>query len=634
MSDDVSKLTAGMKETVTRKKIKMQKRYLVTSMKKLYKKFVESRTYQNPTVAYKTFTRYRPFFVCKPSEVNRDTCLCKQHANVTFKTKKLKQLKLVKSENPHELYLDMTCDKNSVLCMYGKCVKCKTKTIPVAVVTDEEEEVTWQKWDNIVIMKEKTKNGDKVQYNVKVASKINVTKPVKTLIEEVQQDLKMFKIHAFNIKNQNNAYKTVHQNLSDTEAILHVDFSENYSCKLAQEIQTFHFGASRDQATLHTGVLLVKGQKAIPFNSISASRDHNPAAIWAHLQPVLGSLSKDYPNINTIHFFSDGPSTQYRQKKNFYLFSKLFFDMGFQCGTWNFFEASHGKGDPDGVGGALKRAANAEVAHGRDIPDAGTLFSVLKEDSIVKLHLVSQAEIDEVDKDIPRDLKVVPGTRQIHQVTTNSYGQIKYRPLSCFCPENNWLLGKLCYCLMPFKLYTFSNLVSKNHASTNIRASSSKTKASTKKTKSVYSDIYSSSDSEVNEPVEYIDTEDEEIDLDEMICSTDPEANLPILQQPCPGNIRKGIYILVKLVGGERKKTTYQYVAVCQTDLEDDDGEVKVMYLNVAGENATLFKTNESDISYIDYNQIIGVLPSRNIKLKGNRVFYKFPSTIDVYEQG
>lgn len=115
--------------------------------------------------------------------------------------------------------------------------------------------------------------------------------------------------------------------------------------------------------------------------------------------------------------------------------------------------------------------------------------------------------------------------------------------------------------------------------------------------------------------------------------STDPEANLPILQQPCPENIRKGVYVLVKLIGGQRKKT-YPYVAVCQTDLEDDDGEVKVMYLNVTGENATLFKINESVVTYIDYNQIIGVLPIPKIKLKGHRVFYVFPSTIDVYEQG
>ena len=51
---------------------------------------------------------------------------------------------------------------------------------------------------------------------------------------------------------------------------------------------------------------------------------------------------------------------------------------GFKEITWNFFEASHGKGAPDGVGGALKRSADQIVAHGGDIPDAQSLYNKLK----------------------------------------------------------------------------------------------------------------------------------------------------------------------------------------------------------------------------------------------------------------
>lgn len=73
--------------------------------------------------------------------------------------------------------------------------------------------------------------------------------------------------------------------MSDKEAI---HFSENFACKLAEEIQTYHFGASREQARLHSGVLIVKEKEnPIPFSTISASKDHTPAAIWAHLRPIL-----------------------------------------------------------------------------------------------------------------------------------------------------------------------------------------------------------------------------------------------------------------------------------------------------------------------------------------------------------
>ena len=41
--DDVSRLTAGVKQTITRLKVKKQKRIMNDSMKNLYKKFIEEQ---------------------------------------------------------------------------------------------------------------------------------------------------------------------------------------------------------------------------------------------------------------------------------------------------------------------------------------------------------------------------------------------------------------------------------------------------------------------------------------------------------------------------------------------------------------------------------------------------------------
>lgn len=46
------------------------------------------------------------------------------------------------------------------------------------------------------------------------------------------------------------------------------------------------------------------------------------------------------------------------------------FDYGFERMTWSFFEAGHGKGPADGVGGFLKITADIIVAKGQDIADA------------------------------------------------------------------------------------------------------------------------------------------------------------------------------------------------------------------------------------------------------------------------
>ncbi|GBM70842.1 hypothetical protein AVEN_195927-1 [Araneus ventricosus] len=124
---------------------------------------------------------------------------------------------------------------------------------------------------------------------------------------------------------------------------------------------------------LHTSVIYLKDKNSLSFASISPSNEHGPPAIWAHLQPVLELLRKEFPDVDVLYFFPDGPSTQYRQEKNFYLFSKLIFNFGFQAGTWSFFA-----GAVDGIGATLKRCVDQAVAHGTDIPDAETLFYMLE----------------------------------------------------------------------------------------------------------------------------------------------------------------------------------------------------------------------------------------------------------------
>ncbi|KAG8177528.1 hypothetical protein JTE90_023433 [Oedothorax gibbosus] len=95
--------------------------------------------------------------------------------------------------------------------------------------------------------------------------------------------MKDFKRHLFNIKNQNREFETCKENLAGNEAAILVDFSENYFGKLAKEIQSY-FGSSRNQATLHTGIIYVD-KKVISFATVSDSPDHSPAAIWAHSDP-------------------------------------------------------------------------------------------------------------------------------------------------------------------------------------------------------------------------------------------------------------------------------------------------------------------------------------------------------------
>lgn len=97
--------------------------------------------------------------------------------------------------------------------------------------------------------------------------------------------------------------------------------------------------------------------------------------------------------------------------------------------SWNFSEKAHGKGAPDGVGGSIKRSADAFV---HQCPEE--LFSFLeKSSSTVKFKWISEDDILLIDEAVPNALPVVKGTLGIHQITTDSAGKIFHREVSCFC---------------------------------------------------------------------------------------------------------------------------------------------------------------------------------------------------------
>ncbi|VDI81079.1 Hypothetical predicted protein [Mytilus galloprovincialis] len=110
-------------------------------------------------------------------------------------------------------------------------------------------------------------------------------------------------------------------------------------------------------------------------------------------------------------------------------------------GEWNFHESGHGKGVPDGVGGALKRRANDLVLHGKDIMSAKSFVKNFQ-DSAVFVYEVGQQEIDNKAIILSKEtLKPVPGTLKLHQIWYSGYGNILYRDVSCTCVKGSFHAG-------------------------------------------------------------------------------------------------------------------------------------------------------------------------------------------------
>lgn len=82
------------------------------------------------------------------------------------------------------------------------------------------------------------------------------------LVETFATLLQKCRRHLYNIRQQHAFSRALKQNLPANQCVVRVDFTENYACKYSAEVQSVHFGASHQQATLHTGVYHVGGEPA------------------------------------------------------------------------------------------------------------------------------------------------------------------------------------------------------------------------------------------------------------------------------------------------------------------------------------------------------------------------------------
>lgn len=334
-------------------------------------------------------------------------------------------------------------DPKAKVCAYGECSECFLTCHPT-LKTPGDENIRLSQW-----VTEKITKDEKVST---ITVKREITTTEHDLNTDFQERLLHFRHHVFNIKWQFDAYRELRSSLKHKKSLLHIDFSKNYSCKYRKEIQSVHFGGSHKQASLHTGVLYTTGEQVShTFCSISPSRRHDPVTIWTNLDPVLKVVRKRHPQISMLHFFSDGPAMQHRQKGNFFYLSTEPYKCGFKEITWGFFEASHGTGAPDGVGWALKRSADRIVAHGGDIPDAQSLYDKLKSlDTSVELFYVPDRDV-ESKTEVP-SIAAIKGTMRIHQAISLKPGQMKYRDISCLCKREEGVLDCPCFNLQEVTL--------------------------------------------------------------------------------------------------------------------------------------------------------------------------------------
>lgn len=455
--DEISKMCPGKKDYVIRSKIKKQKRILLNNFRKLHQQYL--KTENSYKISFTTFWRHKPFWVVVPKLKDHETCACIKHENMRLIVERAFHSKLINVRRADDFLKEFVCEENNFNCMMGRCLTCKQKKIQFKNEIDHPNK-------NIVIRQWETK---KEQRNIKGESKIirRTVKEEKTLSIMELQNLLISKTtdytkHVFYMRHQQRHLRLQKMNIKPNELILQIDFSENYVSKYTTEIQSVHFGASKRQISLHTGIYYYRQKtnssiRSQCFCSVSDNLDHQSHAVWAHLDGILSELSRTFPDTYKVQFFSDGPTSQYKNRNNIYFFAKRLpeYFNNISEASWNFSESGHGKGPMDGVGGSLKRTADRLVLQGTDITSAQQFVQSLS-DSSIKIWEVQSKSIEKFKTELPKNIPGIPNMMLVHQITWSRKSDplLFLRCLSCFSCG----FGQICshYSLRPSEVSLLS----------------------------------------------------------------------------------------------------------------------------------------------------------------------------------
>ena len=89
-----------------------------------------------------------------------------------------------------------------------------------------------------------------------------------------------------------------------------------------------------------------------------------------------------------------------------------------------------------------------------------------------------------------------------------------------------------------------------------------------------------------------------------------------------PTKISEGVYVLVNICSDKNKNYTYLGMSLSTVD---EDGDVKIMFFKAIGDNGTIFRAVQKDVSFENIKK------TTKKKLVGKRVLYKFSSPLEIF---
>lgn len=159
----------------------------------------------------------------------------------------------------------------------------------------------------------------------------------------VKSEIAEFCEHVVRLKTLYKQLKLNKEKLLDDQVIVQMDFAENYTCRALDEVQTAYWGLT--SVTLYPTVVYYRENDTLKHKSfvvISNTLVHSASTVAVFMDAILPEIKNICPAVQRVHYWTDSPSSQYRNRFMFYTMAhhrKLY-----GCDAqMNFFEAGHGK---------------------------------------------------------------------------------------------------------------------------------------------------------------------------------------------------------------------------------------------------------------------------------------------------
>ena len=262
----------------------------------------------------------------------------------------------------------LLCDKN-IKCITGNCPKCNDFSKMKTLIEDSFKCSDECKKKNINCVQLKhnvsTKQFERTTYVHKGKEKkkialVDKDLTLNELIEEFMKKLKGFPRHRFNIEHTKSVYDDAVGFLSEGVICKVMDFSQNNTCLLVEEIMSLHW--TQETVVVYPVVVLrVHDGTLREDHFVFFSEDKQKDQWFVELcnNKVIAFYQEQGITITCDIEITDGCGYQFKSIIAFKLFAERIIKS-----SRIYFETAHGKSKSDGLGGVVKSYCSSAVTAG------------------------------------------------------------------------------------------------------------------------------------------------------------------------------------------------------------------------------------------------------------------------------